>query len=39
MMFFVWYTGPQTSRCYGVCYGKFAWPSRSEWFVPGTWED
>ena len=32
-----WYTGPPHQRSEGVNYGRYDWPSRCEWYVPGTW--
>lgn len=34
---FVWRTGPTANPSWGVSYGNHRWPSRSEWYVPGTW--
>jgi hypothetical protein len=34
---FSWWTGDVNNKSWGVCYGNFEWPSRCEWFVPGTW--
>lgn len=34
---FIWWTGDRDSKSWGVSYGSYAWPSHSEWFVPGTW--
>lgn len=36
---FIWWTGPFEAKHWGVAYGNFGWPSRSEWFIPGTWQN
>lgn len=35
---FAWWTGRPEAKRWGVAYGDFNWPSRCEWFVPGTWD-
>lgn len=35
----LWWTGDRNNKSWGVTYGAWDWPSRSEWFVPGTWPE
>lgn len=34
---FAWWTGDRDNKSWGIAYGDWKWPSRCEWYVPGTW--